>query len=83
MSLDTFLIVSRIEFVVFVWFLCYFWGRLIRGSRAGESQFKTASCPDVGSRGSVMNCLLCPSTSSSRLFREQSVCLAHGEPSSA
>ena len=45
MYLDTFLIVSRIEFVVYVLFLCSFWGRLIRGSRAGGSQFKTASCP--------------------------------------
>ena len=45
MCLDTFLIASRIEIVVFVLFLCSFWGRLIRGSRAGESQLKTASCP--------------------------------------
>ena len=45
MCLDTFLIVSRIEFVVFVCFGVFFWGRLIRGSRAGGSQFKTASCP--------------------------------------
>ena len=44
MCLDTFLFVSRIEFVVFVLFLCSFWGRLIRGSSAGESQFKIASC---------------------------------------
>ena len=48
MSLDTFLIVTRIEFVVFVLFLCSFWGRLIRGSRAGESQLKNASCPARG-----------------------------------
>ena len=41
MCLDTFLIASRIEIVVFVLFLCSFWGRLIRGSRAGESQLKT------------------------------------------
>ena len=45
MCLDTFLIVSRIEFVVFVLFLCSFWGRLIRRSRAGEGQLKTASWP--------------------------------------
>ena len=45
MCLDTFLIVSWIEFVDF-FFLCSFWGRLIRGSRAGESQLKIASsCP--------------------------------------
>ena len=48
MCLDTFLIVSRIEFVVFVLFLCSFWGRLIRGSGAGESQLKTASWPARG-----------------------------------
>ena len=44
--LDTFLIVSRIEFLFL--FLCSFWGRLIRGSSAGESQLKTASCPARG-----------------------------------
>ena len=37
--LDTFNIVSRIEFVVFVLFLCSFCGRLIRGSRVGIIQF--------------------------------------------
>ena len=55
MCLDTFLIVSWIEFVDF-FFLCSFWGRLIRGSRAGESQLKIASsCPVLlaGCRGSV------------------------------
>ena len=40
MCLDAFLIVSRIEFVSFVSVLCSFWGRLIGGSRAGESQLK-------------------------------------------
>ena len=67
-------------------FLCPFWGCLIRGSRAGESRLKTASsCPVLlaGPRGSAMSCLLCASTSSSRLFREQSVRLVHGEPTSA
>ena len=50
MCLDTFLVVYRIEFVVFVSFLLVrsFWGRLIRASRAGESQFQTASCPARG-----------------------------------
>ena len=45
--LNTFLAVSRIEFAVlfFCVFLCFIWGCLIRGSRAGESQLKTASCP--------------------------------------
>ena len=55
MCRDTF-IVSRIEFVVFVLFLCSFCGRLIRGTRAGESQLRTASsCPVLlaGSRRSV------------------------------
>ena len=45
MCLDTFLIVTRIEFIGFDSFWCSFWGRLTRGSRAGESQLKTASCP--------------------------------------
>ena len=48
MCLDTFLIVSRIEFVVFALFLCSFSGRLIRASRAGGSQFRAASCPARG-----------------------------------
>ena len=86
MCLDTFLIVSRIEFVVFVLFLCSIWGRLIRRSRAGESRLKTASWPARGFRGSALSCLLCSScaqaalnhTSSSRLFREQSVRLSQG-----
>ena len=42
---DTFLIVSRIELWFLFLFLCSFWGHLIRVSRAGESQLKTASCP--------------------------------------
>ena len=38
MRLDTFLIVSRIEFVVFGFvFVLFLGGGLIRGSRAGES----------------------------------------------
>ena len=48
--LDTFLIVSRIEFVVSFFCFCApktFWRRFIRGSRAGESQSKTASCSRV------------------------------------
>ena len=36
---------SRIEFFVV---LCFFWGRLMRGSRAGESQLETGSCPARG-----------------------------------
>ena len=49
--LDTFLIVSRIEFVVFVMFLRSFSARLKRGSKAGGSQFKAACVLLVDSRG--------------------------------
>ena len=45
MCLDTFLIVRRIEHVVF---RALSGGVLIRGSRAGESQLNTASCPARG-----------------------------------
>ena len=81
MCLDAFLVVSRIEFVVFALFLCSFWGRLIRGSRAGESQFKTAYVVLTGSRRSVCIQLLAvlKHTSLSRLFREQSARLARRE----
>ena len=52
MRLDTFLIVSRIEFVGFVIVFVLLLGRLIRGIRAGESQLKTPSffvpCPPRG-----------------------------------
>ena len=56
----------------------------MRWSRAGESELKSASCPVLlaGSRGSAMSCLLCSNTSSPSLFRERSVRLAHGRPSS-
>ena len=36
-DLDTFLIISRIKFVVFVLFSRSIWGRLILGNRAGKS----------------------------------------------
>ena len=42
------LIVSRIEFDSFCFVFVLFLGGLIRGSRAGKSQFKTASCPARG-----------------------------------
>ena len=82
MRLDTFFIVSRIEFAVFVLFLCSFWGRLIRGSRAeAKVGRKLLHGLLAGPRGSALSCLLCSSssTSSSRLFRDQSVRLAQGE----
>ena len=84
MCRDTFPIVSRIEIVVFVLFLCSFWGRLIRRC-IGQAKVssKLLRVLLVRSRGSAMSCLLCSSTSSSRLFREQSVRLAQGEPSPA
>ena len=70
---DTFLIVSRIELWFLFLFLCSFWGHLIRVSRAGESQLKTASSRPVllaGSRRSVCIQLLAvlKHTSLLRLF---------------
>ena len=52
-------IVSRIEFVVLLLLLCSSWGRLIRGSRAGGSQLKTASCPAHGSYGVCLHPGVC------------------------
>ena len=59
--LNTFLAVSRIEFAVlfFCVFLCFFWGCLIRGSRAGENQLKTASCPARGFYGVCLHSAAC------------------------
>ena len=78
---------SPIGSSLFVLFLCSFWGRLIRGSRAGGSQFKTASsCPVLlaVSGGSVCNELVAVLKHVFvATFREQSVRLADGEPSSA
>ena len=64
--------------------MCSFWGRLMRGSRAGESRLKTASWPARGFKGVCFELVaVLKHTPSSRLFREQGVRLAHGEPSSA
>ena len=73
MCLDTFLIVSRIDFLFL--FLCSFWGGLIRGSRAGESQLTTASvsCPRVLGGLPALSCLLCSSTGLCRAFSESKV----------
>ena len=68
----------------FVLFLCSFWGRFIRGSRAGKSQLKAASWPARRSEGIYIELLaVLKHTYSSRFFREQSVRLAYGESSSA
>ena len=48
MCLDTFVTVSRIEFVVVASFVGSFWGRSIRGSTAGENQLKSPSWPARG-----------------------------------
>ena len=67
----------------FVLVFVLFQGAFDTGSRAGEGQLRLLRGLSAAPRGSAFSCELCSSTSSFRLFCDQSVRLAHGELSSA